>query len=190
MSDSSPPSSSRDWYFPSPPFIHSSKFPNCPRRFPGNPRVSRHYPPDSGSSSFRRVVPKPLLRDVLSSSSAPHRTVVNHAGLRRRAGLARRGDQQTRANGEDVVPAKKSEVSGALSGEKVSAPKKPTGFSGRSLGIRVRWKMAIAAAVSVSVSVSYLSTYYTTRMHDVLANYASEAQTFFVFCFLFGGCRF
>lgn len=168
-----PPSSSRDWYFPSPPFVHSSKFPNYPRRFPTNPTVSQHYPPDS-RSSFRRFsspVPTPPLRDVSSSSSAPHRT-VNHAGIRRRAGYARRGEQLPRTSGEDVVPARKSEISGALLAEKVSAPKKLMGFSDHCLEFRVRWKMAITVAVS-------LSLYILTHQY-VIVEQVFEAESCFV----------
>ncbi|KAF3451064.1 hypothetical protein FNV43_RR07153 [Rhamnella rubrinervis] len=160
-----PPFSGRDWYFPSPPFAHSSKFPNYPRRFPTNPIVSQHYPPDS-SSSFRRVsypVPTPPLRDVSSSSSAPHRA-VNHASIRRRAGFARRAEQLPRTNGEDVVPARKSEISGALLGEKVSAPKKLRGFQDQGLEIRVRWKMALIVAILITTFSSLV--YQNFSLHD------------------------
>ncbi|XP_060675688.1 ion channel CASTOR isoform X5 [Ziziphus jujuba] len=163
-SEAAPASSSRDWYFPSPPFINSTKFPNYPRRFASNP----YFPADpKRPSSFSRVSCRDSTapsRQVSSSRSAPPQTPVNHAGVRRRVGFARRRDQQTRTNGDDVVPASQLDISGAIPGEKVSASKKLLEFSGQSFKVRLRWKMAITVAILITAFSSLL--YQNFSLHN------------------------
>lgn len=144
-------STSRDWYFPSPPFIHnnsnSTKFPKYRRRFPTNPRPSQHLPPDSrppfgGVSSPNS---SPPFRSVSSSTSAPHRA-FNHDRLRRRVDFGRRREKPQRNDVNEAIPSvsdgvsrRRSEISSAVSGEKF------LGFLGN--GFNVRWKMAFFVAV-------------------------------------------
>ena len=143
-SDSASASSSRDWYFPSPPFIQSSNLPKYPRRFPENPRFSR-----------------PPFRDVSSSSSAPQRPFHN-AGPRRRVGFSRRTEHPpTRTDKSDAVLARKSEISSSVVAEKASATTKSKllGFLGQGLEFRIRWKMAITVAVSSLFLSLYICIY-------------------------------
>lgn len=113
-------SSSRDWYFPSPPFLHDQNFSKYPRRFPETPRFS--------------PVPPPL----------PPQRAFHHAGLRRRVGFTRRSDQLLGTDRrDDAISVRKSENSG----ERASAPKKAIGFLGQGLEFRARWKMAVTVAV-------------------------------------------
>ncbi|XP_034197348.1 ion channel CASTOR-like isoform X2 [Prunus dulcis] len=145
-------STSRDWYFPSPPFIHnnsnSTKFPKYPRRFPTNPRQSQHLPPDyrppfGGVSSPNS---SPPFRSVSSSTSAPHRA-FNHERLRRRVDFGRRREKPQQNDVNDAIPSvsdgvsrRRSEVSSAVSGDK---------FLGN--GFNVRWKMAFFVAIATTV---------------------------------------
>ncbi|KAH0993234.1 hypothetical protein GBA52_004717 [Prunus armeniaca] len=145
-------STSRDWYFPSPPFIHnntnSTKFPKYPRRFPTNPRPSQHLPPDyrppfGGVSSPNS---SPPFRSVSSSTSAPHRA-FNHERLRRRVDFGRRREKPQQNDVNEAIPSvsdgvsrRRSEVSSAVSGDK---------FLGN--GFNVRWKMAFFVAIATTV---------------------------------------
>ncbi|XP_020410747.1 ion channel CASTOR isoform X3 [Prunus persica] len=145
-------STSRDWYFPSPPFIHSNsnstKFPKYPRRFPTNPRQSQHLPPDyrppfGGVSSPNS---SPPFRSVSSSTSAPHRA-FSHERLRRRVDFGRRREKPQQNDVNEAIPSvsdgvsgRRSEVSSAVSGDK---------FLGN--GFNVRWKMAFFVAIATTV---------------------------------------
>ncbi|KAM1282139.1 hypothetical protein ACFX2I_022653 [Malus domestica] len=147
-------STSRDWYFPSPPFIHanshSSKFPKYPRRFPTNPRPfqSQHLPPDyrqplDGVSSPNSAPPS---RGVSSSSSALRRS-FNHERLRRRVDFGgrreqprRNVDRQASWSASDGVSRRRSEV--ALGDKFIGSTRH---------GFRVRWKMVILAAIVTTV---------------------------------------
>ncbi|KAL5574763.1 hypothetical protein UlMin_016462 [Ulmus minor] len=152
--DPGPPSSNRDWYFPSPPIIHSSNFPKYPRRYVVNPRVPQPSPSDS----------RPSFRGVSPSSSVPRRTFAgNDAGIRRRVGVARRSYQYPSKNTDDAVPVPKSEVSDAVS-KKVPGVKKLVRFSGQGLEFRVRWKMVISVAILITVFSSLL--YQNFSLHS------------------------
>ncbi|CAN6547328.1 unnamed protein product [Malus baccata var. baccata] len=173
-------STSRDWYFPSPPFIHSnshsSKFPKYPRRFPTNPRPfqSQHLPPDyrqplDGVSSPNSAPPS---RGVSSSSSALHRS-FNHERLRRRVDFGgrreqprRNVDRQASWSASDGVSRRRSEV--AL-GDKF------IGSTGH--GFRVRWKMVILAAIVTTVlsSVVYQNFCLHIKVNE-LQEYISKLE--------------
>lgn len=141
-------SASRDWYFPSPPFIHAnshfSKFPKYPRRFPTNPRPfqSQHLPPDyrqplDGVSSPNSAPPS---RGVSSSSSALHRS-FNHERLRRRVDFGGRREQPRRNVDRQASPS----ASDGVSRRRSEVGDKFIGSPGH--GFRVRWKMVILAVV-------------------------------------------
>ncbi|PON57130.1 CASTOR ion channel [Trema orientale] len=155
--DSASASSSRDWYFPSPPFIHSSppsaNLPNYPRRFSENPRLSR--------SPFRDV------SSSTSSASAysPQRTFHN-AGLRRRVGFTRRTEQPRRKDTNDAVSVRKSETPSSVLDEKASATKKIKlmDFLGQGLELRIRWKMAVTVAILITAFSSLL--YQNFSLHN------------------------
>lgn len=151
-------STSRDWYFPSPPFIHanshSSKFPKYRRRFPTNPRPfqSQHLPPDyrqplDGVSSPNSAPPS---RSVLSSSSALNRS-LNHEGLRRRVAFGGRREQPRRNVDRQASPSASDGVSRRRSEVDLGDADKFIGSPGH--GFRVRWKMVILTAV-LSLSLS------------------------------------
>ncbi|XP_021822345.1 LOW QUALITY PROTEIN: ion channel CASTOR-like [Prunus avium] len=148
-------STSRDWYFPSPPFIqtnpNSTKFPKYPRRFPTNPRPSQHLPSDSRQPFGGVSSPNssPPFRSVSSSTSAPHRA-FNHERLRRRVDFGRRREKPQQNDVNEAIPSvsdgvsrRRSEVSSAVSGEKF------LGFWGN--GFNVRWKVAFFVAIATTV---------------------------------------
>ncbi|XP_024024621.1 ion channel CASTOR isoform X2 [Morus notabilis] len=149
-------SSSRDWYFPSPPFLHHQNISNYPRRFPETPRFS--------------PVPEP----------SPPQRAFHHAGLRRRVGFARRSDQPLRTDRrDDAISVRKSENSG----ERASAPKKAIGFLGQGLEFRARWKMAVTVAVLITVFSSLL--YQNFSLHNqvnALQEHISELETSLLAC--------
>ncbi|XP_068327002.1 ion channel CASTOR-like isoform X1 [Pyrus communis] len=173
-------STSRDWYFPSPPFIHanshSSKFRKYPRRFPTNPRPfqSQNLPPDyrqplDGVSSPNSAPPS---RGVSSSSSALHRS-FNHERLRRRVDFGgrreqprRNVDRQASPSASDGVSRRRSEV--ALGDKFIGSP---------GHGFRVRWKMGILAAIVTTVlsSVVYQNFCLHIKVND-LQEYISKLE--------------
>lgn len=145
-SESSPSSSSRDWFFPSNSFAHSNnhymrKTPKYARRFSSNPRLSQPLPPDSKP-------PKTLtFRSVSSSNSSSFRE-YNYAGLRRRSYSSHRTETSPKREENDAVLQRKAVVSNrnvGVSEEKTSASKMISGFSGQQ--VKFRWHMAISLAV-------------------------------------------
>ncbi|XP_062090122.1 ion channel CASTOR-like isoform X1 [Humulus lupulus] len=145
--DSAPsasPSSSRDWYFPSPPpIVYSSpNLPKYPRRFSQNPPLSR----------------PPFRRHASSSAAAPPPTTFHNAGLRRRVGFTRRTDLPPTS---DSVSAPKAETSPSVVGDKASATKK---IKLNRFQIRIRWKMAITVAILITAFSSLL--YQNFSLHD------------------------
>ncbi|KAM5554121.1 ion channel CASTOR-like [Rosa sericea] len=170
-SDSAVPSSSRDWYFPSPPFIHAAKSPKYHRRFPTNPRPSPPLPTDS-QPPFGPATP---FRAVSSSSSAPPRT-FSHDRPRRRVDFPRRREKPPRndvnqpvSGVPDGLSKKRSEASAAVSGDKVIS------FSG--LGFKLRWKMAFTVAILMTVlsSVVYQNFCLHSQVNE-LQDYISKLE--------------
>ena len=141
----SPPSSSRDWFFPSPAFIHTPyptpKYPKYPRRFTANPRNSLPYfPPDP------RPPRTPSFRDV---SDTPYRD-FKYARTRRGVDLSRRDERpQIKEQFNDAVSGPKNEISGVSVEKKSSFVNKIIGFSAR--GLKIRWQMAVSVAVPLSL---------------------------------------
>lgn len=140
------PSSSRDWYFPSPPFIHTNaKSPKYHRRFSTNPRPSQ---PDSQQPSPNLVTPP--FRGTL----APH-TSFKHERLRRRVDFSRRREKPPR---NDVNVAISTAAADAVSKKRSDAVSGDTFISGH--GLKLRWKMAFSVAVlPLPVSIIYIYTY-------------------------------
>ncbi|KAF5465753.1 hypothetical protein F2P56_015731 [Juglans regia] len=173
--DPPPPStatgSSRDWFFPSPAYIHSPVKPQKnPRKFTTSSRISRPYPPDPRPP---RISP---FREVPSSDPTPEKD-LNYAGIRRRVDLARRREIRSKPNENGAASGRKSEVTGVsgtkpasscISAEKESTSKNFIGSSCR--GLKIRWKTAILAAILITVFSSLLHRNFS------LQNQVNELQ--------------
>ncbi|KAM3702303.1 hypothetical protein ACJW31_04G015700 [Castanea mollissima] len=146
-SDSLPPSTSRDWFFPTPP-----KYPKYPRRFTANPRSSFPYCPPK----------KPSFRDVSETAPTPYRD-FKYARTRRRVDVSQRS-QRNKAS---------DEANGAVSAkiEDVSAAKKVSKIIGVSVrDLKNRWHMAVSVAVLITVFSSLLHKNFS------LQNQVNELQ--------------
>lgn len=124
------PSTSRDWFFPSPSpsFIHSSKTPTTTRRkFSTNPRNPKPpYVPISTTTSFH--------------SSSIQRRDPKYAGIRRRIDFARRIEE------ESPISVRKA---GGISEKCEVAVEKRRVFTGLAgFRLKIRWQMAFTVAVS------------------------------------------
>ncbi|XP_075662403.1 ion channel CASTOR-like isoform X3 [Castanea sativa] len=149
-SDSLPPSTSRDWFFPTPP-----KYPKYPRRFTANPRNSFPYCPPK----------KPSFRDVSETAPTPYRD-FKYARTRRRVDVSQRSQRNNasdEANG--AVSGPNPEVSGVSAAKKVS---KIIGVLVRDL--KNRWHMAVSVAVLITVFSSLLHKNFS------LQNQVNELQ--------------
>ncbi|XP_059655335.1 ion channel CASTOR-like isoform X1 [Cornus florida] len=146
--DSPSPSTSRDWFFPSPSFIHSSHPSRNPtRRFSTYTRPSKPYVSDSKP-------PRPTsFRSFSHSSSVPHRD-PQYAGIRRRIDFARRSEMSPSTDDSGgrrpVAVSEKCEVSE----DKTAVGKKCTGLVGGRL--KFRWQMAFSVAILITVFSSLL----------------------------------
>ncbi|KAK9146156.1 hypothetical protein Sjap_006059 [Stephania japonica] len=133
----------RDWFFPSPSFIHSAASPSrIPKKFSPNSRAHHHRPPQSSSATAIRG----------------RSDVVKYAGIRRRVDFVdrmergRRGSRDAEELGADQVQAvgleKKRLVGGVW---------------------RVRWDFAIAVALIVAVfsSVLHKNFYLQNQVKDL-----------------------
>lgn len=144
-SDSLPPSTSRDRFFPTPP-----KYPKCPRRFTANPRSSFPYCPPPPP------LPKtPSFRDVSETAPTPYRD-FKYARTRRRVDVSQRS-QKNKASEEvkGAVSGPRPEVSGVSAKiEDVSAVKKVSKLIGVSVrDLKNRWHMAVSVAVLLSLTL-------------------------------------
>ncbi|XP_017975305.1 PREDICTED: probable ion channel CASTOR isoform X4 [Theobroma cacao] len=148
----SSPSSSRDWFFPSPSFIHStshpSQSPNYPRRWTTIPRHSPPSPPDWKPSKT------PTFRSVSLSDSAPYGD-RKYSRIRRRVDFTRRSEKSSKQEEDGAVLEQKRGVSNAVSGGKqnVLSDKTASGEMGIRIAcqrIKVRWKMAFSIAILIT----------------------------------------
>ncbi|KAJ6696732.1 hypothetical protein OIU85_003115 [Salix viminalis] len=143
--DSPSPSFNRDWFFPSPSFIHQSppKPPKPHRRFS---TASKHSPDSNLSNppSFR------------SSSSFSSTTTSKYGRLRRRMEFPRTPDKYSRQHQNDFVLDRKL----AVSNEKKQSTEK---LSSGSLGhrVRVRWNLAITVAIVITALTSLVHKNFT-----------------------------
>ncbi|XP_021691529.1 ion channel CASTOR isoform X2 [Hevea brasiliensis] len=138
--DSSPPPSfSRDWFFPSPSFIHQSppKTHKYRRRFSTTPRISHQNPPDSNLPKTSSFAPP-----VSSSTTTSYRDPKYARLRRRRVEFPRRSENSSKQEQEDA----------AILGERTSSGERTVWFSGHRN--RVRWQMAISAAIVISCLAS------------------------------------
>lgn len=151
-SDSSPPSLSRDWFFPSPsPYcVQSSsaaKTPKHPRRFSTNPRAY------SSSTSLDSKPPTPpSFRSAPPVNSSPYRE-ASYAGARRRLGPSLRTERLSVAREKKAVSSRDGAASRAGSDRKPeAAPAEKVPSRGQGIGdlrrrLRLRWRMAFLVAV-------------------------------------------
>ncbi|XP_058202384.1 ion channel CASTOR-like isoform X2 [Rhododendron vialii] len=152
--DSSPPATSRDWLFQSPPLTHSAHHHrhSSTRSFSTNNlrRTRRTFVSDPKPSSFQT---SPSL-----SVSAPMRDSRSFGGLRRRIEFDR-GRSSGRYGGErdsgrEVEVSSDSggntEEYGGVLGEKVAYGKKFDGFGGGRL--KVRWQLGCLIAIFFTLS--------------------------------------
>lgn len=142
-------SSSRDWFFPSHSFVHSShqytpKYQNHPRRFSTNTRLSQ---PRHNDSKPPRT---PSFRSVSSSNSSFRDS--NYAGIRKRALYStRREEQPPKPEEIGAEPDRNARISGGKTGEK------NVGFSDQRF--KVRWRMAICLAVGLGSVCKILESF-------------------------------
>ncbi|EOY04643.1 Uncharacterized protein TCM_019847 isoform 4 [Theobroma cacao] len=148
----SSPSSSRDWFFPSPSFIHStsnpSQSPNYPRRWTTIPRHSPPSPPDWKPSKT------PTFRSVSLSDSAPYGD-RKYSRIRRRVDFTRRSEKSSKQEEDGAILEQKRGVSNAVSGGKqnVLSDKTASGEMGIRIAcqrIKVRWQMAFSIAILIT----------------------------------------
>ncbi|CAM8953655.1 unnamed protein product [Rhodiola kirilowii] len=143
------PSTSRDWFFPSPSFTHSSPPYHKPptRRFSNVSRTPTKPTYFADSKSPNRSSPSPSTFRTPSSSSPPPTYVatkeITYAGNRRRLVHPRRSESLPKSDGsEPGAPARKKEAVDNAVKEKILVGKNEF----RSWSVR-RWRIAILAVV-------------------------------------------
>ncbi|GMP55038.1 hypothetical protein CsSME_00019991 [Camellia sinensis var. sinensis] len=135
-SPSPSPSTGRDWFFPSPSFIHSSHhhLPRTPtRRFSTYPRARRPYDSDPKHSSFQTLSPP---------------TDPKYAGIRRRVDFARRTQRSDHRHAVSPSNPQKFEVTSSLGN-------KSSGIGAFQLN-KVRWRMAFLLPILITAFSSLL----------------------------------
>ncbi|XP_022733689.1 ion channel CASTOR-like isoform X2 [Durio zibethinus] len=144
LDSESSPSSSRDWFFPSPSFIHStshhSRSANYPRKFT---TIPRHSPP----SDWKKPHKTPTFRSVSSSSSASYGD-PNYGRLRRRVDFTLRSQRTSKHEEEVAVLEQKRGVSNAVSVEKTASGEMGIRIAGQRF--KIRWQMAFSIAVLIT----------------------------------------
>ncbi|XP_065881577.1 ion channel CASTOR-like isoform X5 [Euphorbia lathyris] len=126
---SQPPAATRDWFFPSPSFIH-------------------HPPPPASSKSRRRfstasTVSQDLPESRPSSSTSSHYRDKN-ARLRRRVEFPRRAQRSSKQEQDDTLSARKLDALG----DRTTSGETFVGFPG------VRWHIAVSAAIVITALAS------------------------------------
>ncbi|XVE84412.1 hypothetical protein DITRI_Ditri17bG0010300 [Diplodiscus trichospermus] len=146
LDSESSPSSARDWFFPSPSFIHSasspSQSPNFSRKFTTFPRHSRPSPPD-----WRKPPRTPSFRSVSSSSSASYGD-HKYGRLRRRVDFTPRSERTPKYEEEGSVLEKKRGVSNPVSVEKTASGEMGCRIAGQR--VKIRWQMAFSIAILIT----------------------------------------
>ncbi|XP_057514770.1 ion channel CASTOR-like isoform X2 [Actinidia eriantha] len=159
--ESPSPSTSRDWFFPSPSFIHQNRTPT--RRFSTNPRPRRTYASEPKPTSFQSSSSHP--------GSIPPRD-PKYVGLRRRIDFARRSEKSPpKPNDRNGgVSGGDSEKCDVVSREKASTWKIFAGFgSGR---LKVRWQMAFSLAIFITAFSSLLHKNFS--LHNQVINLQNQ----------------
>ncbi|KAK9904600.1 hypothetical protein M0R45_000564 [Rubus argutus] len=134
-----PSSSSRDWYFPSPPFLHTNA------KSPKYPTILNK--PQAIPTRFSAAIWWPFVSQ--SRDAAPRRVDFS----RRREKPPRNDVNVAISTASDAVSKKRSE---AVSGDKF------IGFTGH--GFKLRWKMAFSVAIAITVFSSVV--YQNFCLHD------------------------
>ncbi|XWS35356.1 hypothetical protein CRYUN_Cryun21dG0119000 [Craigia yunnanensis] len=143
LDSESSPSSSRDWFFPSPSFnqstSHPSQSPNYPRKFTIIPRHSHPSLPD-----WKNPPKTPTFRSVSSSSTASYGD-PKFGRLRRRVDFTLRSERRTKHEEEGDVLEQKQGVSNAVSVGKTASGEMGIRIAGQR--VKVRWQMAFSIAI-------------------------------------------
>ncbi|KAK9058389.1 hypothetical protein SSX86_023231 [Deinandra increscens subsp. villosa] len=142
--DQSPPSVSRDWFFPapSPSFVHS---------YSSSQRHHLHKPPARRFSTYPRHPNPP---PAPSAASSPHRD-LKYAGFRRRTNFSRQY-QTSPPPPEVAVSSLPNQIAQKcdVSDEKTSNLSKLTEFAGGRL--KFRWQMAFLVALLITTFSSLI----------------------------------
>ncbi|TYI38181.1 hypothetical protein ES332_A02G007800v1 [Gossypium tomentosum] len=163
------PSSSRDWFFPSPSFIHSTsnspQSPNYPRKFSTIPRHSR-------SSHTDWKPPKTsTFRSVSSSGSAAYGD-PKYGRVRRRIELRRR-EKMAKQEKEDPVLEQKRDVSKAVSGVKTAIGE--MGIRDFGQRVKIRWQMASYIAILITAFGSLVHKNFS--LHNQVIDLQDQIST-------------
>ncbi|XP_061944459.1 ion channel CASTOR-like isoform X3 [Populus nigra] len=143
--DSTSPSFNRDWFFPSPSFIHQSP--------PKPPKPHRRFSTASKHSPGSNISNPPSFR---SSPSLSPTTTSKYGRLRRRVELPRPPDKYSIQHQNDSVLDRKPVVS---SEKKQSTVKVSSGSLGHR--VRVRWNLAITVAIVITALTSLVHKNFT-----------------------------
>ncbi|KAJ6422010.1 hypothetical protein OIU84_027027 [Salix udensis] len=143
--DSPSPSFNRDWFFPSPSFIHQSP--------PKPSKPHRRFSTASKHSRDSNLSNPPSFR---SSSSFSPTTTSKYGRLRRRMEFPRTPDKYSRQHQNDFVLDRKLAVSNE---KKQSTEKLSTGSLGHR--VRVRWNLAITVAIVITALTSLVHKNFT-----------------------------
>lgn len=148
------PSTSRDWFFPSPSFTNSSSSPSHKpptRRFS---TVSRTPKPSSSyftdSKSPKRASPSSFRTPSSSPPAYVATKEITYAGNRRRPVYPRRTESFPKSDGSDsgAPPRKTVEVKNVVKEKNVLVEK--VDFSISNLRLRVSWRIAFSIVVGHS----------------------------------------
>ncbi|KAI5555599.1 hypothetical protein BDE02_19G093500 [Populus trichocarpa] len=143
--ESTSPSFNRDWFFPSPSFIHQSP--------PKPPKPHRRFSTASKHSPGSNISNPPSFR---SSPSLSPTTTSKYGRLRRRVELPRPPDKYSIQHQNDSVLDRKPVVS---SEKKQSTVKVSSGSLGHR--VRVRWNLAITVAIVITALTSLVHKNFT-----------------------------
>ncbi|CAH1441277.1 unnamed protein product [Lactuca virosa] len=152
--ESSPPSVSRDWFFPSP----SPSFTQPSSSSSSSHRHHLHTPPSRRFSTYPKPsnpsAAGPALRTTSSSSAASSHRDLKYAGFSRRTNFSRRYQRSItpEADAPSVVPQIPQKCD--VSNDKTSTPDKFIDLVGGRL--KLRWQMAFLVALLITTFSSLL----------------------------------
>ncbi|TYH26683.1 hypothetical protein ES288_A02G008000v1 [Gossypium darwinii] len=163
------PSSSRDWFFPSPSFIHSTsnspQSQNYPRKFSTIPRHSR-------SSHTDWKPPKTSTFRTVSSSGSAAYGDPKYGRVRRRIELRRR-EKMAKQEKEDPVLEQKRDVSKAVSGVKTAIGE--MGIRDFGQRVKIRWQMASYIAILITAFGSLVHKNFS--LHNQVIDLQDQIST-------------
>ncbi|XVF37554.1 hypothetical protein REPUB_Repub20aG0018700 [Reevesia pubescens] len=171
LDSESSPSSGRDWFFPSPSFIHStshsSRSPNYHRKLTTVPRHSHPSPPD-----WKKPPKTPTFRSVSSSSSTSYGD-PKYGRIRRRVEFTRRSEETPKNEVNDAISEQRRDVSNAVLGEKTASGGMGIWISGQR--VKIRWQMAILVAILITAFGSLVHTNFS--LHNQVINLQGQIST-------------